>query len=160
MVHDLVLYLYRNQLQKYIEVFVQKVLLLIYFILLNFVLTQVNSDRLPVVVGALLDVDCSEDNIKQLIVNTRSDKFNIDELVAEVEKRNRYADLLNHFTAKTFFSPLAIYSWLMDCIVWLDCSTVCDRQTNSAMILADWFHVCSYILYLVLLKFYDTFFIG
>jgi hypothetical protein len=27
MVHDLVLYLYRNQLQKYIEVFVQKVLL-------------------------------------------------------------------------------------------------------------------------------------
>ena len=25
MVHDLVLYLYRNQLQKYIEVFVQKV---------------------------------------------------------------------------------------------------------------------------------------
>ncbi|ETN80473.1 hypothetical protein NECAME_09145 [Necator americanus] len=73
MVHDLVLYLYRNQLQKYIEVFVQKV----------------NAARLPIVVGGLLDVDCSEDAIKQLILNTRG-KFDIDELVAEVEKRNRY----------------------------------------------------------------------
>lgn len=72
MVHDLVLYLYRNQLQKYIEVFVQKV----------------NAARLPIVVGGLLDVDCSEDAIKQLIMNTRG-KFDIDELVEEVEKRNR-----------------------------------------------------------------------
>ncbi|CAD6192939.1 unnamed protein product [Caenorhabditis auriculariae] len=79
MVHDLVLYLYRNQLQKYIEVFVQKV----------------NSTRLPIVVGALLDVDCSEDAIKQLIVNTRG-KFDIDELVEEVEKRNRLK-LLAHW---------------------------------------------------------------
>ncbi|KHN74993.1 putative clathrin heavy chain 1 [Toxocara canis] len=72
MVHDLVLYLYRNNLQKYIEVFVQKV----------------NPARLPIVVGGLLDVDCSEDAIKQLIINTRG-KFDIDELVEEVEKRNR-----------------------------------------------------------------------
>ncbi|VDN52328.1 unnamed protein product [Dracunculus medinensis] len=72
MVHDLVLYLYRNNLQKYIEVFVQKV----------------NPSRLPIVVGGLLDVDCSEDAIKQLIINTRG-KFDIDELVEEVEKRNR-----------------------------------------------------------------------
>ncbi|XGW13703.1 hypothetical protein V3C99_000207 [Haemonchus contortus] len=79
MVHDLVLYLYRNQLQKYIEVFVQKV----------------NSARLPIVVGGLLDVDCSEDAIKQLILNTRG-KFDIDELVAEVEKRNRLK-LLSHW---------------------------------------------------------------
>uniref|UniRef100_A0A1I7UQK3 Clathrin heavy chain n=1 Tax=Caenorhabditis tropicalis TaxID=1561998 RepID=A0A1I7UQK3_9PELO len=43
MVHDLVLYVYRNQLQKYIEVFVQKV----------------NAARVPIVVGALLDVDCN-----------------------------------------------------------------------------------------------------
>jgi clathrin heavy chain len=49
----------------------------------------VNPARLPVVVGALLDVDCTEDAIKQLIVNTRGGKFDIDELVAEVEKRNR-----------------------------------------------------------------------
>jgi clathrin heavy chain len=73
MVHDLVLYLYRNNLQKSIEVFVSKV----------------NPARLPLVVGALLDVDCSEDAIKQLIMNTRG-KFDIDELVEEVEKRNRY----------------------------------------------------------------------
>ncbi|CAB3402575.1 unnamed protein product [Caenorhabditis bovis] len=79
MVHDLVLYLYRNQLQKYIEVFVQKV----------------NAARLPIVVGALLDVDCSEDAIKQLIINTRG-KFDIDELVEEVEKRNRLK-LLSHW---------------------------------------------------------------
>ncbi|KAK0417358.1 hypothetical protein QR680_012963 [Steinernema hermaphroditum] len=72
MVHDLVLYLYQNSLQKYIEVFVHKV----------------NPSRLPIVVGALLDVDCNEDAIKQLIVNTRG-KFDIDELVTEVENRNR-----------------------------------------------------------------------
>lgn len=72
MVHDLILYLYRNNLQKSIEVFVSKV----------------NPSRLPSVVGALLDVDCSEDAIKQLIMNTRG-KFDIDELVEEVEKRNR-----------------------------------------------------------------------
>ena len=73
MVHDLVLYLYRNNLQKYIEVFVSKV----------------NPKRLPIVVGGLLDVDCAEDVIKQLIMITRG-KFDIDELVEEVEKRNRY----------------------------------------------------------------------
>ncbi len=78
MVHDLVLYLYRNNLQKYIEVYVQKV----------------NAARLPIVVGGLLDVDCSEDAIKQLIFNTRAGKFDIDELVAEVEKRNRSASSL------------------------------------------------------------------
>ena len=72
MVHDLVLYLYRSNLMKSIEVFVSKV----------------NPKRLPIVVGALLDVDCSEDTIKQLIQNTRG-KFDIDELVEEVEKRNR-----------------------------------------------------------------------
>ncbi|KAI1721373.1 hypothetical protein Ddc_07825 [Ditylenchus destructor] len=72
MVHDLVLYLYRNNLQKSIEVFVSKV----------------NPKRLPIVVGGLLDVDCSEDAIKQLITITRG-KFDIDELVEEVEKRNR-----------------------------------------------------------------------
>lgn len=73
MVHDLVLYLYRNSLQKSIEVFVSKV----------------NPKRLPIVVGGLLDVDCAEDTIKQLINITRG-KFDIDELVEEVEKRNRY----------------------------------------------------------------------
>ncbi|KAK2163986.1 hypothetical protein LSH36_71g06004 [Paralvinella palmiformis] len=76
-VHDLVLYLYRNNLQKYIEIYVQKV----------------NPSRLPVVVGGLLDVDCSEDAIKQLIMVVRG-QFNTDELVEEVEKRNRLKLLL------------------------------------------------------------------
>ncbi|CAL8082433.1 unnamed protein product [Calicophoron daubneyi] len=76
-VHDLVLYLFRNNLQKYIEIYVQKV----------------NPARLPIVVGGLLDVDCSEDVIKQLIAVVRG-QFSTDELVAEVEKRNRLKLLL------------------------------------------------------------------
>ncbi len=62
-VHDLVLYLYRNNLQKYIEIYVQKV----------------NPSRLPVVVGGLLDVDCAEDAIKQLIMVVRG-QFSTGEL--------------------------------------------------------------------------------
>ncbi|XP_064619200.1 clathrin heavy chain 1 isoform X2 [Lineus longissimus] len=76
-VHDLVLYLYRNNLQKYIEIYVQKV----------------NPSRLPVVIGGLLDVDCTEDVIKQLIMVVKG-QFSTDELVAEVEKRNRLKLLL------------------------------------------------------------------
>ena len=75
-VHDLVLYLYRNNLQKYIEIYVQKV----------------NASRLPVVVGGLLDVDCSDDIIKNLVLSVRG-PFSTDELVEEVEKRNRLASL-------------------------------------------------------------------
>uniref|UniRef100_A0A671RCS8 Clathrin heavy chain n=1 Tax=Sinocyclocheilus anshuiensis TaxID=1608454 RepID=A0A671RCS8_9TELE len=77
-VHDLVLYLYRNSLQKYIEIYVQKV----------------NPSRLPVVVGGLLDVDCSEDTIRSLILAVRGD-FSTDQLVEEVEKRNRLKLLLS-----------------------------------------------------------------
>ncbi|KAH9402831.1 hypothetical protein TYRP_015590 [Tyrophagus putrescentiae] len=76
-VHDLVLYLYRNNLSKYIEIYVQKV----------------NPSRLPVVVRGLLDVDCSEDVIKQLIMVVKG-QFSTDELVEEVEKRNRLKLLL------------------------------------------------------------------
>lgn len=60
-----------------------------------------NPSRLPVVVGGLLDVDCSEDVIKSLILVVRG-QFSTDELVAEVEKRNRcstlifYVGLLSH----------------------------------------------------------------
>lgn len=39
-------------------------------------------------VGGLLDVDCAEDIIKNLILVVRG-QFSTDELVAEVEKRNR-----------------------------------------------------------------------
>merc|ERR1711970_717454 len=82
-VHDLVLYLYRNSLQKYIEIYVQKV----------------NPSRLPVVVGGLLDVDCSEDIIKNLILVVRG-QFNTDELVEEVEKRNRLKLILPWLEAR------------------------------------------------------------
>ena len=44
---------------------------------------QVNPSRLPVVVGGLLDVDCTEDAIKQLILVVRG-QFSTDELVEEV----------------------------------------------------------------------------
>jgi clathrin heavy chain len=71
-VHDLVLYLYQNSLQSFIEVYVQ----------------QVNSARTPQVVGGLLDVDCDEQFIKNLL-NSVTGTFPIDELVDEVEKRNR-----------------------------------------------------------------------
>ncbi|EHB14914.1 Clathrin heavy chain 2 [Heterocephalus glaber] len=76
-VHGLVLYLYCNNLQKYIEIYVQKV----------------NPSRLPAVVGGLLDVDCPEEVIKSLIIMVRG-QFSTDELVAEVEKRNRLKLLL------------------------------------------------------------------
>ncbi|KAG7563044.1 hypothetical protein FFLO_01476 [Filobasidium floriforme] len=72
MVHDLVLYLYQNNLTNFIEVYVQ----------------QVNSARTPQVVGGLLDVDCEETTIKNLL-NSVTGSFPIDELVDEVEKRNR-----------------------------------------------------------------------
>ena len=54
---------------------------------------QVNPSRVPVVVGGLLDVDCSEDIIKNLILVVRG-QFSTDELVEEVEKRNRLKLLL------------------------------------------------------------------
>lgn len=41
------------------------------------------------VIGGLLDVDCAEDVIKNLIMVVRG-QFSTDELVEEVEKRNRY----------------------------------------------------------------------
>eukprot|EP00041_Stephanoeca_diplocostata_P026406 m.712062 g.712062 ORF g.712062 m.712062 type:complete len:1677 (+) comp22957_c0_seq1:116-5146(+) len=77
MVHDLVMYLYKNDLRKYIEIYVQKV----------------NPARLPAVVGGLLDVDCSEDIIKNLILVVRGE-FSTAELVSECEKRNRVKLLL------------------------------------------------------------------
>ncbi|GBB89855.1 hypothetical protein RclHR1_01670006 [Rhizophagus clarus] len=71
-VHDLVLYLYQQNLTKYIEVYVQKV----------------NPARTPVVVGGLLDVDCDESIIKSLLMSVTG-SVPVDQLVEEVEKRNR-----------------------------------------------------------------------
>jgi clathrin heavy chain len=71
-VHDLVLYLYQKGLTKFIEVCVQ----------------QVNSVRTPQVVGRLLNVNCDETMIKGLLASVTGN-FPIDELVHEVEQRNR-----------------------------------------------------------------------
>lgn len=69
---------------------------------------QVNPSRLPVVVGGLLDVDCSEDTIKSLIEAVRGD-FSTDQLVEEVEKRNRW----NCHTLPTVFIQI---QYLFYCI--------------------------------------------
>ena len=71
-VHDLVLYLYQNSLTSFIEVYVQRV----------------NSARAPQVIGGLLDVDADETMIKGLLASVTGN-FPIDELVNEVESRNR-----------------------------------------------------------------------
>ncbi|ODQ81318.1 hypothetical protein BABINDRAFT_160679 [Babjeviella inositovora NRRL Y-12698] len=76
-VHDLVLYLYKNQFFKFIEVYVQ----------------QVNSSKTPQVVAGLLDVDCDENIIQNLLMSVLG-RVPITPLVAEVEKRNRLKILL------------------------------------------------------------------
>ena len=78
MIHDLVLYLYQNQQFKSIEVYVQRV----------------NPSRTPAVVGGLLDVDCDESIIKNLLQTVNPASVPIDELVTEVETRNRLKILL------------------------------------------------------------------
>ncbi|EEB90208.1 hypothetical protein MPER_11615, partial [Moniliophthora perniciosa FA553] len=82
-VHDLVLYLYQNNLTNFIEVYVQRV----------------NSVRTPQVVGGLLDVDCDESTIKSLLASVPGN-FPVDELVDEVEQRNRLKLILPWLEAR------------------------------------------------------------
>ena len=82
-VHDLVLYLYQNGLTKFIEAYVQRV----------------NSVRTPQVIGGLLDVDCDEGTIKGLLGSVTGN-FPIDELVHEVEQRNRLKLILPWLEAR------------------------------------------------------------
>ena len=77
-VHDLVLFLYQNKQFQAIESYVQRV----------------NPARSPAVIGGLLDVDCDEDIIKKLLTTIDPASVPIDELVAEVETRNRLKILL------------------------------------------------------------------
>ena len=77
-VHDLILYLYQNQQFKSIEIYVQ----------------QVNPAKTPFVIGALLDVDCDESVIKNLLQTADPTRIPIDDLVPEVESRNRLKLLL------------------------------------------------------------------
>lgn len=76
-VHDLILYLYKHQHFKFIEIYVQ----------------QVNSANTPQVIAGLLDVDCDENIIKNLLMSVLG-KVPLKELVSEVEKRNRLKILL------------------------------------------------------------------
>ncbi|KAL0744142.1 hypothetical protein Bca4012_085655 [Brassica carinata] len=71
-VPDLTHYLYINNMQRYIEGYVQKV----------------NPGNAPLVVGQLLDDECPEDFIKGLIISVRS-LLPVETLVEECEKRNR-----------------------------------------------------------------------
>ncbi|KAI9064179.1 clathrin heavy chain [Trametes sanguinea] len=82
-VHDLVLYLYQRGLLNFIEVYV----------------TRVNSRRTPQVIGGLLDVDCDETTIKGLLAAVPGN-FPIDELVQEVESRNRLKLILPWLEAR------------------------------------------------------------
>ncbi|KAI9670383.1 MAG: hypothetical protein M1817_004426 [Caeruleum heppii] len=77
-IHDLVLYLYQNSQFKSIEVYVQKV----------------NPARTPAVIGGLLDVDCDESIVKNLLQSVNAASVPIDDLVSEVESRNRLKLLL------------------------------------------------------------------
>jgi clathrin heavy chain len=59
--------------------------------LINFIevyVQRVNSSRTPQVIGGLLDVDCDEGVIKNLLTSVTG-PIPVDELVEEVEKRNR-----------------------------------------------------------------------
>lgn len=71
-VPDLTHYLYTNNMLRYIEGYVQKV----------------NPSNAPLVVGQLLDDECPEDFIKNLILSVRS-LLPVEPLVDECEKRNR-----------------------------------------------------------------------
>ena len=75
-VNDLTHYLYANQLMKYIEIYV----------------TQ-NPQKIPQVVGGLLDVECPDESIKSLISSVRH-TLPVEALVDECEKRNRLKLLL------------------------------------------------------------------
>lgn len=98
MIHDLVLYLYQNKHFKSIEVYVQRV----------------NPARTPAIVGGLLDVDCDESVIKNLLASVKASQIPVDELVKEVESRNRLK-LLLPFLEKTLAEgdqQVAVYNAL------------------------------------------------
>lgn len=69
---ELIRHLYDTQNLKYVDMYVQKR----------------NPMKTPVVVGALLDCDCSEEYVKNLILSV-GNMCPIEPLVEEVEKRNR-----------------------------------------------------------------------
>lgn len=80
---EMVSHLYANNMLKYIDLYVK----------------SRNPLKTPVVVGALLDVDSSEDYVRNLIMSVGA-MCPIEPLVAEVEKRNRLKLLLPWLEAR------------------------------------------------------------
>ena len=77
-VDEMTAYLYNNNLQKYIEVYV----------------TKVSPQKSPQVIGKLLDLECNEEVVKGLLMAVGSGLQTADELVEQVERRNRLRLLL------------------------------------------------------------------
>ncbi|KAJ1460266.1 hypothetical protein M885DRAFT_459036 [Pelagophyceae sp. CCMP2097] len=71
-IEEMTSYLYSNSLQKYIEVYCNKV----------------SPQKTPLVIGKLLDLDCNEDFVRSLL-NSVGHACPVDELVEQVEHRNR-----------------------------------------------------------------------
>ena len=71
-IEEMTAYLYGNNLQKYIEVYCNKV----------------SPQKTPMVVGKLLDLDCNEDFVRGLL-NSVGHACPVEELVEQVEHRNR-----------------------------------------------------------------------
>ncbi len=82
-VADLTVYLYKNNFSKYIEAYVQKI----------------NPTNTPTVVGSLLDLDCPEDYVRNLVMSVRN-LCPVEPLVEAVEKRNRLKLLLPWLEAR------------------------------------------------------------
>ncbi|KAG2382938.1 hypothetical protein C9374_004905 [Naegleria lovaniensis] len=82
-IDELVRYLYNNSQLKFIDMYVR----------------QINPIRTPEVVGALLDVDASEDFIRNLIMGV-GNMCPTEPLVEEVEKRNKLKLLLPWLEAR------------------------------------------------------------
>ena len=71
-VDEMTAYLYSNNLLKYVEVYVQKV----------------SPQKTPQVVGKLLDLEANEEFVRSLL-NSVGQLCPVDELVKQVERRNR-----------------------------------------------------------------------
>lgn len=82
-VEEMVTFMVKNKQIKFVEGYVQRV----------------NPTKCPQVVGALLDLDYNEDFIKKLIMSVKN-TVPTEELVAEVEKRNRLKMLLKFLEAR------------------------------------------------------------
>ena len=71
-VAELVLYLHQNGLQRFIEVFIQRI----------------NPSRTPAVVAVMLDIGCDAEVIQSML-QTAPPAFSVEELTTECEIRNQ-----------------------------------------------------------------------